>query len=245
MQWQMPALDFFCINIYNSIKTIDQDLNVISLIWRGPYLIGEWGPNGGWEADLTIWNAPIEIGSTKKSEQFYELFSKYMPIKDPRFLGSVAYYWGSRPEQYTHTWFSIFNEDGISHEVMETLSDCWKDSVTRHQAPKVQYMLIDNLGAKDNIILTRGSKHKASILLDSTTPSGTLKYSWQILKENWLYWGQTWDYSEKPPVENGLLEDSLSQFTIFKAPSREGPYRLFVTVYNLKDIVLLPIRLFM
>ena len=95
-------------------------------------------------------------------------------------------------------------------------------------------MLIDSLGARDNVVLTSGSKHKASILLETGTPSDSLKYSWQILKENWLYWGQTWNYSEKPPVENGLLNDSTSQFTIFTAPSREGPYRVFVTVYNSK-----------
>jgi len=234
IQWRMPALDFLCINIYNSIKTIEQDLNAIKLAWRGPYLIGEWGPNGGWEADLTIWNAPIENTSTKKAEQFYELFNKYMPIKDPRFLGSVAYYWGSRPEQYTYTWFSIFNEDGTPTEIMETLNDCWKDTITEHRAPKVLYMLIDSLGAKDNIIMTQGSKHKAGILLETATPTDTLRYSWQILKDNWLYWGQTWNYSKKPPAENKLLSDSISQFTIFTAPSREGPYRVFVTVYNSK-----------
>ena len=184
------------------------------------------------QGDLYI--APIENTSTKKSEQFYDLFSKYMPVKDPRYLGSVAYYWGSRPGQYTHTWFSIFNEDGVPTEIMETLSDCWKDTITDHKAPKVRYMLIDSLGARDNVVLTSGSKHKASILLETGTPSDSLKYSWQILKENWLYWGQTWNYSEKPPVENGLLNDSTSQFTIFTAPSREGPYRVFVTVYNSK-----------
>ena len=234
LQWRIPGLDFYCINIYNGIKRIGQDLNSIKLVWRGPYLIGEWGPNGGWEADLTIWNSPIENTSTKKAEQYYELFNKYMPKSDPRFLGSVAYYWGNRPGQYTYTWFSIFNEDGTPTEVKEALNDGWKDTVTAHRAPKVRYMLIDSLGAKDNIIMSSGSKHKARILLETSISSDTLKYTWQILKDNWLYWGQSWNYSGKPPAEIGLLSDSTSQFTVFTAPSKEGPYRVFVTVHNSK-----------
>jgi hypothetical protein len=234
IQWRMPGLDFFCLNTYNSIRTIQQSMNTIKLVWDGPYLIGEWAPNGGWEAEMTIWNSPIENTSTKKAEQFYELCSKYMPINDPRFLGSVAYYWGSRPEQYTYTWFSIFNEDGTPTEVMETLNDCWKDTVTKHQSPKLRFMLIDSMGARDNIMLSQGSKHKAEILLEAATSTDSLKFSWQILKDNWLYWGQTWNYSGKPPAEYNLMSDSTSQSNIFIAPSRQGPYRVFVTVYNSK-----------
>jgi hypothetical protein len=229
IQWRMPALDFFCINIYNSIKHLQQDLNIIKLVWRGPYLIGEWAPMGGWEAPVTMWQAPIENTSTKKAEQFYEFYNKHMPLKDPRFLGSVTFYWGSRQE-YTQTWFSIFNEDGVPTEIKETLSDCWRDTITRHVSPKLKYMLIDSFGAKDNIILIPGSKHRASIFLQTLAPSDTLKYSWQILKEDW----QTWNYLKKPPAEEGLLTDSTRQYTSFTAPLKEGPYRIFVTVYNSK-----------
>jgi hypothetical protein len=232
MQWRMPALDFYCINIYNSIKTIQQELNLIKLVWRGPYLIAEWAPNGGWEAPLNVWQAPIENTSTKKAEMFYELFNKYMPVKDPRFLGSMAFYWGSRQE-YTYTWFSIFNEDGIPTEIKEALYDCWRDTITQHASPKLQYMLIDSLGAKDNIILTPGSKHNVSVLLQTLRSSDTLQYSWQILKEDWmLYWGKAYNFIKKPPSETGLFADSTLQYTNFRAPSKEGPYRVFVTVYN-------------
>jgi hypothetical protein len=62
----------------------------------------------------------------------------------------------------------------------------------------------------------------------------TLKYSWQILKEDWLSWGRTWNKFKKPAAENGLMADSTLQYTNFVAPLKEGPYRVFVTVYNSK-----------
>jgi hypothetical protein len=232
IQWRMPALDFYCFNIYNSIKTMQKELNLIKLLWHGPYLIGEWAPIGGWEAPVNIWGAPTENTSTKKAEQFYEFYTKYMPLKDPRFLGSIAFYWGSRQE-YTYTWFSIFNEDGVPTEIKETLSDCWKDTVTQHVAPKLQYMLIDSLVAQDNIILSAGSKHYASAWPQILNSSDTLKYSWQILKEDWLeYWANTYHFLKKPPGQIGLFNDSTLQSTRFTTPLKEGPYRVFVTVYN-------------
>jgi hypothetical protein len=232
MRWRMPALDFYCFNIYNSIKNMQKQLNLIKPIWNGPYLIGEWAPNGGWEAPLTVWHAPIENTSTKKAQQFYEFFTEYMPVKDPRFLGSLAFYWGSRQE-YTFTWFSIFNEEGTPTEIKEALYDSWNDTITRHLSPKLEYMLVDNLAGKDNIILTSGSAHAASVLLQQPASADTLQYSWQILQEDWrLYWGKAFNFLRKPPAETGLFTDSTLQNPGFRAPLKEGPYRIFVTVYN-------------
>lgn len=230
IQWRIPALDFICINTYNRIKVIEEDLNVIKRFWSGPYLISEWAPNGGWESEVTAWEAPIENTSTKKADQYHELFTKYMPVKDPRFLGSMAFYWGNRQE-YTHTWYSIFLGD-TPNEIKEVLNDCWKGTITQHQSPRILYSLIDNLGAKDNIILSPGSQHKAFVLMETKNSTDTLQYRWEILKEDWQFWGRTWSNFKKPLSEKGLLADSTLQNTSFTAPLKEGPYRVFVTVYN-------------
>ena len=231
IQWRIPALDFISINTYNKIKTIEQDINKLKFFWQGPYLLTEWAPNGAWEVALTSWDAAIEATSTKKAEQFYEYYTKYLPLKNPRFLGSLAFFWGTR-EEYTHTWYSIFAEDGTPTEIKETLNDCWKNTITIHKSPNLQYMLIDSLGAKDNIIMKSGSIHKASIFLNKIQPRDSLIYSWQIIKEDWQNWGRTYNNFQKPMTEPSLLSDSTKQFTSFTAPSKEGPYRVFVTVYN-------------
>jgi Glycosyl hydrolases family 2, TIM barrel domain len=233
INWKIRDLDFISINTYNKLKDIKQKLKKLSIIWNGPYLVSEWSPNGGWESENTVWQAPVENTSTKKAEQYYQFYHEFMPKDDPRFLGSLAFYWGNRQE-YTHTWYSVFNEDGTPTEIKEALSDGWKDTVTRHQAVKLKYMLVDDRGARDNIILSPGSKHNISLLLADGEKTDSLRYSWELLKEEWIYWGRTWNNFKKPAVLAGLIADSALQNTSFVCPSKEGAYRIFITVYNSK-----------
>jgi len=231
IQWRIPALDFISINSYNNIKTIKNDLAKIKLIWKGPYLVGEWAPDGGWEAETITWQAPVEKTSTKKAEEYALFYKKYMPLNDPRFLGSITFYWGIRQE-YTPTWYSIFNEPGVPNEIMEALGDCWNDTQTVHISPTLKYMLIDSLGARDNIIVSPGSMHKAMLALKEYNPADSLRYCWEILNEDWATWGSTWKNFKKPKAELGVVADSTIQNPFFKAPEKEGPYRIYVTVFN-------------
>jgi hypothetical protein len=226
LKWRMPALDFYSMNIYNSIRVLKHDLERNKLLWDDPYLVGEWAPQGGWEAPMTAWKAPVEYSSTTKAQLFYEFYTKYMPLNDPRFMGSVVFYWGHRQE-YTQSWFSIFSKNGSPNEIKETLNDCWKDTSTVHLSPKIKFMLIDNLGGKNNIIVTSGSKHHAVLEMQSSELLDTLQYKWEMYREDW-------DYPNGPPSEVGLFADSTLADTDFRAPQKEGPYRVFITVYNSK-----------
>jgi len=224
MKWRIPSLDFYCLNIYNSMKTLPYLLNLINnWVWKGPYLIGEWAPMGDWEAPVTAWQAILENTSTEKAERFYEIYTKHMPVNDPRFLGSVVFYWGNW-QQGTKSWYSIFDESGSPTEVEEVLNDCWKDTITIHDAPQIKYFLIDDHSAKDNIIIGSGSTNTISLVSSPSSPSDTLRYSWQIFGD--------WYGSEKPPAVNGLFNDSTRPEPSFKAPSKPGPYRVFVTIHN-------------
>jgi len=234
IRWRVPAMDFIGLNIYNSIRTIEGDLNYIKLFWNGPYFVSEWAPRGGWEAPVTSWRAPIENSSTANAQEYYDFFVKYMPLHDTRYLGSMVFYWGTRQE-YTHTFYSIFNEDGQATETKEALYDCWNDTVTSHKSPRVGDMHIDSgLVARDNIIFNAGSMHSARISVKNNNSSDSLQYRWQIMKEDWSTWGKIWVHFKKPVVENGLQADSNQQRINFEAPHKEGPYRIFVTVSNEK-----------
>ena len=233
IKWKLRGLDFISINTYNRLKDIRWELGRLKWLWDGPYLVSEWCPNGGWEAKATVWGAPIENTSTKKAEQYAYYYKAYMPTHEPRFLGSLAFYWGSRHE-YTHTWYSIYNEDGYPSEVKESLADCWNGTKTKHNAAQINYMLIDSVGAKDNIILSPASKHWAYLMMPEWQPKDGLRYSWEIIKEDWFTWGRTWQYFGRPQPEKGLIADSSWQHVQFICPKKEGPYRIFVTVYNNK-----------
>jgi hypothetical protein len=227
LKWRIPALDFYSMNIYNSLRTMKDKLNRTNWLWDGPYVVGEWGPQGGWEAPMTAWKAPIEYSSTTKAELFYQFYTKYMPVKNPRFMGSLVFYWGYRQE-YTQSWFSIFGKNGYANEIKETLNDCWKDTSTQHLSPKIKSFLIDNMGGENNIIVTANSKHHAVLEMQSSDLSDSLKYEWKVYREDW-------NYAKGGPLsEVGLFADSTLRVTDFKAPQKEGPYRVFITVYNSK-----------
>lgn len=233
LRWKIRDIDFISINTYNRIKDIKWELKKLRWIWDGPFIISEWSPNGGWESETTVWNAPVENTSTKKAEQYYEFYKYFMPLKDPRFMGSLAFYWGNRHE-YTHTWYSVFSDDGSPTEVKEALEDCWKGTTTKHESVKIKYMLIDSMGARENILLSPGSKHTANLLLANDQPADSLRYSWEIVKEDWYSWGRTWNYFKRPGAEQGLIADSTLQNAPFICPKKEGPYRIYINVYNKK-----------
>jgi hypothetical protein len=226
LKWRIPALDFYSINTYNSLKILEQILERDKLFWDGPYIIGEWAPQGGWEAPSTVWKVPIEYSSTTKAQLFYEFYTKYMPFKDPRFMGSVVFFWGQRQE-YTQSWFSIFDKDGNANEIKEALNDCWRDTTTPHVSPKIKSVVIDNLNDKNNIIITSGSKHSAAVIVQAANPFDSLRYKWEMYREDW-------NYPKGPPVVSRLFADSTLPVTDFRAPQKEGPYRVFITVYNSK-----------
>ncbi|MBL0359132.1 MAG: hypothetical protein IPP72_20705 [Chitinophagaceae bacterium] len=207
IRWKIRDLDFISINTYNRLKDMRSQLKKLSLFWDGPFMVSEWSPNGGWESETTVWQAPIENTSTKKAEKYRDFYRQYMPLDNSRFLGSLVFYWGNRQE-YTHTWYSVFDESGTATEIKEALVDCWSGSDSKHQSAKLKYMLIDSMGARENIILSPGSIHTASILLADEQAQDSLRYSWEIVKEDWLHWGRTWHYFKRPEAERNLLADS-------------------------------------
>lgn len=234
IRWRIPALDFIGLNIYNSLRKLEDNLGALRLFWNGPYFVSEWAPRGGWEAPVTSWQAPIENNTTVNAAEYRDFFVNYMPVKDARFLGSLVFYWGSRQE-YTHTFYSIFNEDGKPTEIKEVLNDVWKGVTTTHYSPQIKGIHLDTvLVAKDNIIVNAGSMHSAGVDISTNQNTDSLQYSWQIVKEDWASWGEIWVHFKKPATEKGLIRDSTMRRINFLAPGKEGPYRVFVTVSNKK-----------
>lgn len=227
LKLKVPDLDFISINTFGQLNDLEKELSDFTWFWDGPYLITEWSPKGGWESELTAWEVPIENTSTKKAELYTTYYRNYLSNSDGRCLGSLAFYWGNK-EEFTHTWFGVFNEDGDKTEVVESLSDCWKNTQTKHYSPQVEYMLLDGKGAKDNILLDTASIHHAQVFLKKGTNTNDLSYKWEIVKEDWTRYRD--EKRKKPVPEQGLFKDSVSTNLTFNTPKAEGPYRIFVTI---------------
>lgn len=225
-------VDFISFNIFGSIQTLKEDLDKFKWFWDGPFLITEWGVEGPWLAeDQNAWGAYVENTSTKKAEQYLFNYKKYMPVNNPRFLGSMVFYWGQKQE-LTPTWFSLFDESGAETEAVQVMRYIWTGKKTVDKAPSLKYMLLAGKGANDNIILKPDITVNSKVYFENADTVG-LTFKWKIFAEDWFK--PSGIFSEKKTREiNNLIVTQSGSGLSFKVPGKEGPYRILVYVYNKK-----------
>lgn len=224
-------IDFVSFNIFGALRHFSADLKDFSKIWNGPFLITEWAIDGPWPGyDQTAWGAFIEHTSNKKAEQYKELYEKYMPLKDPHFLGNLVFYWGQKQET-TPTWFSMLDRFGNKSAAVDVMQSIWTGKPVPNGAPAIKYMLLDNKGAKDNIIYKTGATIKAKLSMLDTTQSKNLRFEWFMQPEDWFRVHHFYNQKAKTTLDDLLISQNGTS-AIFKAPEQEGPYRIYVNVYN-------------
>lgn len=223
-------VDVISFNIFGRLTQLREELKDISWFWNGPYMLLEWGINGPWNGtEQTAWGAYIEDTSKKKAEIYKERYQKNMPFEDPRFLGASVFFWGNKQET-THTWFSIFDETGAASEAVGTMRWLWTGKKTNEKYPDIQYMLLNEKGARDNIILNTSAAASAEVLLFNNTEN-IKKISWNIFREDWYKKNNENSTQKLKPLKD-LIQSENSLKIRFTAPSQEGPYRLFATIYD-------------
>ncbi|NJW54179.1 hypothetical protein HC175_14775 [Salinimicrobium sp. CDJ15-91] len=222
--WKTPQLDFVSFNSFGSLSTFSERLKPLTPLWRGPHVITEWGVNGPWEAPLTLWGAPIEETSTKKAEQVSERYRDYIhPLKDNNSLGSFVFYWGQKNE-ITPTWYSLFDENHMRSQTVFELENIWKGMEREFPGPVLRYLLLEEKGALDNIVLTPSQLVTAQVYLYDQAPSD-YTYHWEIKEESW------YAYHISKTIA-GINFDQMDKTVSFKTPAAEGPYRLHLKITN-------------
>ncbi|MFD1819773.1 Glycosyl hydrolases family 2, TIM barrel domain [Pseudarcicella hirudinis] len=223
-------IDIISFNTFGGLRSLSEELKDFEWIWDGPFLVTEWGIDGPWPGhDQTLWGAYIEQTSTKKAEQYLAVYKKFMPVDNPRFLGALVFYWGSKQET-TPTWFSLFDENGAASEAVGTMQYIWTNKWPARKPPRIKYMLLDNKGAKDNILYNPHTKVVARVLTDHSDTSH-YTYRWHIEPEDWYVYNYVANSRKQKPIDHLFIEEQDTT-AIFRAPEREGPYRVFVSVYD-------------
>lgn len=228
IMFNSPDLDLIGFNIFVAIKRLDKDLEQISLLKKPlPYYISEWGYDGPWAAKNTLWKAPIEQSSNEKMEQLISRYHLLQQKIDHRCLGSLIFYWGSKQEG-THTWFSLFSEEGHASEMTRTISGLWNGSVYKPDL-KINGLKINNKNPTESLILKPGTSEEVSLsyTLNSTSIDSI---KWELYREGWYY--KRWDIEKKPLKIPYAISVKDSASVILKAPQEEGPYRLFAYLYS-------------
>jgi hypothetical protein len=235
-------VDLISFNVFGKIHSFESDLMYFSWFWNGPYLITEWGIDGPWEGtSQTAWSAYIEPASSQKAETILFRYKEQMPLDDPRFLGSFIFYWGQKQET-TLSWYSLFDEEGNKTEAIDAAQAIWSGKILLFKGPKIKELLVDGKRANDNILLTASAQTNAKIVMPmqqyevatggaATLKSAAEKIKWEIYPEDWFKKNNL-NNLKRPNAIEGLVAEDNGLNISFIAPSKEGPYRIFATVYG-------------
>lgn len=220
----MPYVD---IKGFNSFKSIDRlhDRVYEKRGWGKAYIVSEWGPTGHWETKDTEWGAPKEP-TMKEKLRLMKSYWKTINKDSVYFLGSYAFYWGFKYE-ITHTWFSMFSEEGHESDQVKFLKYAWSGKEAENKAPSISHLYIDVGDKNDNIYLTASQKYTAKVFAEDPDLD-SISYRWELRKEEY-------NFQEKSTYQHNMkyyfLKDSLATIE-FIAPKEEGDYRLFVFVFD-------------
>ncbi|MCC5941173.1 MAG: hypothetical protein JJU37_06475 [Balneolaceae bacterium] len=223
-----PDLDIVSFNTFGNTKFVNSHLAQVSLLFGSrPYLFSELGPDGPWEIQTTSWGAPIEPVSSIKSDSYKSRSGMFLGNEDSASLGTLFFYWGTKLER-THTWFSLFR-DGEKSESINAIKSLWSESNITPQMSDMKYMTVNSKRAYENIIFVPGELSQAEIVFDNNY-SDSLRIDWEIYPEAWF------SDRDEIVVSNYKPIDTFNSFdkneTTFRAPLKEGPYRIFAYIYN-------------
>ncbi|MEM1214717.1 MAG: glycoside hydrolase family 2 TIM barrel-domain containing protein [Bacteroidota bacterium] len=227
IQERAPSIDIYGINTYAGLLGVGKELRQFG--WERPYMITEWGPNGHWEVPKTTWGAPIEQSSTEKAASYRERYEKGIANDPEMCVGSYVFLWGHKQET-TGTWYGVFLEDGTETEVMDVLEYVWTGDWPANRAPHIERFRINNKTVFESVTTRPGGI--CSIDLDVSDPDGDpLEYQWELLPESTDI-KSGGDAESKPEAVRFKIIKQTQGNMQFRAPVKEGAYRMFVTVYD-------------
>jgi hypothetical protein len=223
-----PHIDVYGINTYAQLIGIDEELRAFG--WDRPYVIAEWGPSGHWEVEKTDWGVPIEQTSSEKAVVYRERYLEGI-ARDPEMcIGSYVFLWGQKQET-TPTWYGLFLEDGTETAVMDVLEEMWTGNQPKNRAPALHSVLVNDKPALKGIFLKPGRYFDVKV--EAEDPDGDpLTFVWEMLPESTDI--KSGGDKESRPEAVKLPEkpnENENTFT-FKSPTKEGPYRLFMYIYD-------------
>ncbi len=145
-------------------------------------------------------------------------------------IGSYVFLWGQKQET-TPTWYGLFLEDGTETQVMDELEYAWTGSYPENQGPAIASYTIDGKDRYESVYLDPGRYYSVSV--QATDPNNDqLMYKWELLPESTDIKSGGDKESRPDAVEIKFKGESNKGDIMFRAPKKEGPYRLFVYIYD-------------
>lgn len=220
-----PDIDLLGINTYGDIYTLPETLKKYG--WTKPYLISEWGPDGYWEVKKTQWGAPYEQTGREKYDCYEKKYRAAIDNGNGQCLGSYVFYWSGFKQETTHTWFCMFNSDGLESSLVGLMHQMWTGKKLSNAAPVVDSLNIGKYVRYRDIVLKPGSVNQSWVTA-SDVDNDQLFYEWEIRPEA-VYAAYAGQGEKVPEPLKGLVSEKKAAIS-FTAPKEKGAYRLFVYV---------------
>jgi hypothetical protein len=223
---QMSDLDFISVQFYGDIVNLPRYLDRVD--WDKPYMVTEWGALGHWEVKTTKWGAPIEQSSSEKAAHYRKSHEIAISSDKNLLIGNYVFLWGQKQER-TPTWYGMFLKDGSRTGAVDVMQRVWTGEWPANRSPDTGGMRLNGKAAEKNIKLKPGGSYEASV--EASDPDGdTLQFTWEIMAEsNTTATGGDKEYVPET-IETAFSGNGAE--VEFKAPTKPGPYRLFVYVHD-------------
>lgn len=222
-----PDIDVLTVNVFNNLP--DQPQRLANGGWHGPYIIGEFGCNGWWEANKTFWGEPLDQSGSAKAEWLERGYRATIAGQPGHCLGSYALYWGNRFEQ-TDMWLSMFAPTGEKTPMVDMMQLLWTNKKADNQAPQVGEMRLANRADSTNVSLRPGNDYPCSVEA-SDREDDSLRVRWVVTRDvdefHTLPQNRT-----APEAIASAIREANGLTAVVHAPARNGPYRLLVYVYD-------------
>ncbi len=224
-----PAIDVLGVNAYGGLRVLPQRLQEAG--WEKPYVVTEFGPPGPWESGKTAWGAPIELSSTQKAEIYERNYRLAIESQRAACFGSYAFRWGQKQEA-TSTWFGMLLPSGETLAAVDAMTTVWTGKAPSHLAPHVQALSLKSAAgnALENQTTLAGTSLLASLEVESPNQY-PLTIRWDLREES-SDRKSGGDKEAEPPAWPLTVRQENSKTLTFAAPTKPGPYRLFVYVLD-------------
>jgi len=224
-------IDFLTVNVFDKIGEFPQLLAESTGGWNIPYVLGEWGAMGYWQAAQTDWFAPVEPNTAEKVNKINSYYQTCIKQDAQHCMGAYIFYWGQKQER-THTWFSLFMESGEKTAMVDAVSKLWGGEVN-NWAPVIDSMAIKGFSDPYQVYLSSGTEYEAHAVYRDPDADSLFLF-WEVLPEGNYANKVGGDKELRPYGLPDLVEDPQMPTLRFQAPEEEGAYRLFLYCYDKK-----------
>jgi hypothetical protein len=227
-----PDIDVLTVNVFGGLAKLPAQITAAG--WKGPFIIGEFGAPGWWEAPQTSWDAPLDLSGSAKADSIATGYQAAITGRYTQYLGAYALYWGSRFEQ-TDMWLSLFSPKGEKTPQTDVLHYLWTGQPMANKAPHLDLLSLAGKRANQQVILQPNTTYPASV--SSWDPDGdSLRVEWRVTRDVNEF--RTLPQARTAPESlPNAISSAQGQTALIHTPTERGAYRLLVDVHDGKGSV--------